>query len=393
MDQPAVYYNYGISHPMKMVKIAWKRNYMKPLIFLLIPFCSFIASCDAQNAKPKKMNAADSTVQATATAKKYPYELHGILDPGINNMVAFALQTPTSWQLQQSFTRIWNGSTPIHQVHIKVTSPDQTSSIEFLPHTPYYYADGPTTRSLRQTAASYGYPQQANPGEMAPMPPLEYLKRMFLPYLAKNGLRVQARNEQALPAKTISANTQTYTAYIDGEANGKKVRLDCLVYLTTTNMNGEVYYNWQAYPTIILTNGNLDEMYKHVAQARNSLMANPAWTQRNNQLVQNGNIANEDINRRNHEMNRDYQEHIQRSNQQVTEDRNRSIDQRNESFRDAIGGTGKFADPETGDRVRLADKYNHVYKDRNGNYIGSDKAVNAAEFDWVELQRLETRKY
>ncbi|PZR23116.1 MAG: hypothetical protein DI535_24770 [Citrobacter freundii] len=366
---------------------------MKASFFLLIPFCSIIVSCDAQNSKSKKMNATDSTAKAQQALKQSPYELHGILDPGINNMVAFALQTPTGWKMQQNFSRVWNGSTPISQIYIKLASPDQASTIEFLPHSPYYYADGPTTRSLRQTAASYGYPQQANPGEMPPMPPNEYLKRVFLPYLAQNGVRIQVTNEKSFPAKALSNTTQMYTAYIDGEANGKKIRVDCMLNLTTTQMNGEIYYNWEAYPSIIFTNGNLDELYKHVAQARNSFRANPSWMQRNNQLVRNGNIANEDINRRNQDMYRDYQDHIQRSNQAVTDDRNRSADQRNEAFRDVIGGEGKFADPVTGERVKLADKFNHVYKDRNGNYYGTNQAVNEAEFDWVELQRLETRSY
>lgn len=362
------------------------------LFLLILPFCAVIASCDAQTSKFGKMQTTDSIKQAAA---RPPYELHGILDPGINNMVAFALQTPTDWKLQQSFTRTWNGSTPISQIYIKVISPDQATTIEFLPHSPYYYADGPTTRSLRQTAASYGYPQQANPGEMAPMPPSEYLKRVYLPYLAQNGMRVQIIKENSLPAKTLSATTQMYTAYLDGETNGRKVRVDCMLNLTTTNMNGEVYYNWEAYPSVIITdsNGNLDELYKHVLQARNSFRANPSWTQRNNQLVQNGNIANAEINRRNYEMQRDYQDHIQRKNKEVTDDRNRSVDQRNEAFRDLIGGEAKYADPLTGERVKLADKFNHVYKDRQGNYIGTNQSVNETAFDWVELQRLETRQY
>ncbi|MCG2615960.1 hypothetical protein LZZ85_16810 [Terrimonas sp. NA20] len=365
---------------------------MRNTFFLLIPFCSIIASCDAQSPKNKKMQASATTSQ-NKTVKQSPYELHGILDPGINGMVAFALQTPTSWKMEQSFTRAWNGSSPINQVYIKLTSPDLGSTIEFLPGSPYYYADGPTTRSLRETSRAYGMPQQYNQYEMPPMSPVEYIKRLFLPYLSQKGLQVRMTAEKTLPSKQTSATMQTYTAYIDGESNGRKVRIDCMINMTTTNMNGEVYYNWEAYPTLILTNGDTDPLYKHIAHARNALLSNPAWVQKNTQLVRNGFIANDEINRRNRDMVKNYRDHVQKTGEDIANERNLSSDKRHESFRDVIGGQAKYADPETGDRVKLADKYNHVYKDKQGNYHGTNDAVNDAQFDWVELQRLETKNY
>ncbi len=85
-----------------------------------------------------------------------------------------------------------------------------------------------------------------------------------------------------------------------------------MVHLTTTNVNGEVYYNWTAYPSIIMTNDNVNKLYTHVVHARNTFMANPSWLQKNNQLVRNGNMANDEINRRNYNMQRDYYDHIQK---------------------------------------------------------------------------------
>ncbi|MET0465958.1 MAG: hypothetical protein ABW007_22545 [Chitinophagaceae bacterium] len=365
---------------------------MRNTFLLLIPFCTIIASCDAQSPKTKDMQAS-ATQSEKKPVKQSPYELHGILDPGINNMVAFALQTPTSWKMQQSFTRAWNGSTPVNQVYIKLASPDQQSTIEFLPYSPYYYADGPTTRSLRETSRAYGMPQQYNQYEMPPMSPVEYIKRVFLPYLSQRGLQIRMTAEKNLPAKQASAAMQTYTSYVDGESNGRKVRIDCMINLTTTNMNGEIYYNWEAYPTIIITNADPEKLYQHVAHARSSLIANPAWTQKNTHLVRNGYVANDEINRRNHEMVKDYRDHVQKTGQEIADERNLSSDKRNESFRDAIGGQAKYADPKTGERIKLADKYNHVYKDKQGNYHGTTNAVNEAQFDWVELQRLETKNY
>ena len=364
---------------------------MKVISFLTIAFCS-LASCGAQSTKDNQDIHAGSE-KSKKIMKESPYELHGILDPGMNNMVAFALQTPTAWKMQQSFTRAWNGSTPINQVYIKIVSPDQSSFIEFIPSTPYYYADGPTTRSLRQTAASYGMQQRNNPGEMSPIPPLEYLKKVFIPQLAQRGLQLQVTGEKAFPAKQLSVTKQNYTAYVDGRAAGKNVRIDCMLHLNTTNLNGEVYYNWEVYPSVIMTNNDVNKLYEYVAHARNTFIANPAWVQKNNQLVRNGNMANAEINKRNYDMQRDYYNHVQKKGQEIADARNNSMDKRNESFRDVIGGQAKFEDPGTGDRIKLADKYNHVYKDLQGNYHGSDNSINEAEFNWTELQRLETKDY
>jgi hypothetical protein len=363
---------------------------MKQLFFPSVISLLLLSSCEGQttNLTKSTMNAATQQQRPAA-----PYELHGIIDPGINNMIAFALQTPTGWNMQQSFTRAWNGSTPINQVYIKLASP-AGDVIEFLPYTPYYYADGPMTRNMRQTAASYGMQQPLQPNEMPPMDALQYIKRVLLPQLAQRGLRFQSTGENATPMQPKAQNTSTGTAYVDGiMANGSKVRIDCVVNLTTTQMNGEYYYNWHVLPSITQSKGDLNACYAQVAHARRSIVYNPIWEQKNAQLVKNGYVANDEITRRNGEMSRDYREHVQRKGEEIANARNKSQDQINEYFRDGIGGEAKYQDPTTGDRVRLADKYNHIYKDRQGNYYGTNAAVDHQQFDWTELQRLETKQY
>jgi hypothetical protein len=311
----------------------------------------------------------------------------------MGNMVAFAVQTPTSWKMQQSFTRAWNGSTPINQIYIRVVSPDQSVMIDFLPYTPYYYADGPTTRSLRATAGAYGV-QQTHAGEMPPMQPTDYIKRVLLPQLAQKGLQIRMNNERNLQGKQSGPNSQVLYGYVDGAmSNGKQVRVDCMVTLTTTNMNGELYYNWEAYPSVILSNGNLEANYAHVMNARNTFKVNPSWQQKNSQLVRNGNIDNRNIDQRNHDMTQDYYNHVQKTGEDIADMRNKSSDRRNESFRDVIGGQAKYESAETGERIKLADKYNHVYRDKQGNIYGSNTPGDNGQFDWEELQRVETKNY
>ncbi|MEO8771798.1 MAG: hypothetical protein ABI402_17005 [Ferruginibacter sp.] len=365
------------------------------ILILLIITCSFF-SCKEQTANNKEnQNASTNEINNDGVnSGENLYELHGILDPGMNNMVAFALQTPAHWNMQQSFTRIWNGSTPINQVYISVASPDSKTTIEFLPYTPYYYSDGPMARQMRESAASMGIQQKLQQNEMPPMHPLEYIKRMILPQLAQRGVQIQPGGENSIDSKQMPQNTTLTTAYIDGiMSNGRKVRIDCIVSVTTTNLNGEVYYNWNANPSIVQTDDNLEAAYAFVTHARISLMSNPAWEQQNAQLVQNGNKVNNEINQKNAAIVKDYQDHTEKIINETYADRNKSEDQRSEAFSDAMSGESKYENTATGERMKLTDQYNHLYQDKQGNFYGSNTAVNANEFDWAELQRVETKKY
>lgn len=355
-----------------------------------------ISSCEIQAGGDKTGKMSNTAVKEgdEEIMEDNPFELHGILDPGINNMVAFALQTPSRWAMQQSFTRAWNGSTPVNQVYIKITSPDGKNVIEFLPYAPYYYSDGPMARQMRQTAASMGMPQKLQPFEMPPMHPLDYIKRIILPQLAGHGIQIQPNGENTLANKQQSQNTVLTTAYIDGiMSNGKKVRIDCIVSLTTTNVNGEIYYNWNANPSITQTDGNVNEMYAFVTHARNSLITNPSWEQQNAQLVQTGNRVNNEINQKNAAIIKDYQDHTGKIINETYAERNRSADQRSEAFGDMISGESKYENTVTGERMKLTDQYNHVYQDKQGDFYGSNTAVNKNEFDWEELKRVETKNY
>ncbi len=369
---------------------------MKPFFFSLLA-TGLICSC---NAPDKKISGAASATEnssaenaAEKKASQSPYELHGVIDPGINNMVAFALQTPTGWKMQQSFTRLWNRSTPINQVYIKLVSPDGTNIIEFLPATPYFFTDGPMARNMRQMAASYGAAMPRTQGEMAPVSPVNYLKKVVLPQLARRGIQINITGEKNLPA-IQQQNTVASTAYVDGIANnGMKVRVDCIINLTTTQMNGETYYNWEALPSVTFSRGNLEEPYKAVTHARKSVVFNPAWSKQNQQLVTQGNVANAEIDRKNAAIAKDYQDYTNKIITETYNERNKSMDKRNEAFSDMMRGEAKYENSETGERVKLSDMYNHVYQDRQGNNYGTNTPVDAAQFDWTELQRVETKNY
>lgn len=322
------------------------------------------------------------------------YQGYEIKDPGIQNMSAILLQLPNGWQAQNSFTRIWNGSTPINQVYVKAVSGDNTSSVEILPYSPYFYADGPTTRSLRETSRSMGMDQKLQPFEMPPMDALTYIKQIVLPRLQQNGISFQISNEQNLGEQNqFKGQPASRHAFVDGRTqDGRNIRVECGIQLTANNSGGETYYNWSAFPAII-TGNNLDENYAVLKHIRGTVLYNPEWVQQCSNLNRKGNAANNEIAQKDFENVKAYRNAVNNIHQGITDDRNKSVDQQNESFRDVIGGEAKFENPNNGERVRLDDNYKHYYTDEKGNYYGSNEPLDYKAQGWSEVNRLSTKEY
>ena len=335
-----------------------------------------------------------AAAMSPSTAPPAPYEVRGIIDPGIDNEIAFALKIPRGWQMQQSFTREWNGATPVAQIYARIASPDGQRQIEFLPERPYYFVDGPMARNMRQMAAMSGMPPQHNAYELAPMPALAYVKQVLLPHLAQRGLRLQASGEhqQALPPLNGAHRS---SGYVDGRLpNGRLARVECVITTTSNPMNGEVYYNWSALPTITqAAAADLPATFAYVGAARASLVYNPGWVRQNQQLVSNGQQSNQEETRKRQAIQRDLQEHQRKTNEEITANRQHSEAQRNAAFSDMMRGEARYDDPSTGQRVQTEDRYSHVYQDRSGVLHGSNAPLDAGAMDWQELQRVETKDY
>lgn len=115
-------------------------------------------------------------------------------------MVAFALKVPRNWRAEQSFKRQWDGAMPQSKIYISLRSPEGDSQIEYFPAARYIYSEGPLSDSLRLRKRSLGMATQMATNEMAPMQPVAYIKKIGLPELAQNGLRLSdVGNEQNAP--------------------------------------------------------------------------------------------------------------------------------------------------------------------------------------------------
>lgn len=367
---------------------------MKLSIMLILLLATCVTACDGQtsSATPPKMARPASPAKAPAPATSR-YEVRGLLDPGINNMVAFAFKIPRGWQLHQSFTRAWSGAVPSNVIYISLRSPDKHSSIEYLPEAGYHYVDGPQTRSMNQMAAQYGGVR--DPSRLAPMPPVAYLKAMLLPQLARTaGGHIRLTGEHAGPIENLGQGRQRATGYVDGVLpSGRPVRLDAMLTSLTNNLNGEVYCSWTATTSVTQSDTDLAATYAYNLAAQKSVVLNPVWQQQIQQLTNNGVQSNNAEAQKRYAIQKDLQDYQHKTYSEIAANRSASQDRQSEAFGDYIRGEAKYEDAATGQRVKVADGYSHVYSDRQGSTLSTNVPLDAGQVNWQELQRVETKNY
>ena len=367
---------------------------MKPFLLLtgLLLGCS-ITACDGQPATTAQKAARPASAARSAPAASR-YEVRGLLDPGINNMVAYAFKIPRGWQMRQSFQRAWNGAVPSNVIYISLTAPDNHSRIEFLPQASYYFVDGPQTRSMNQMASQYGGLPR-DPNRLAPMLPLPYLKNMLLPQLTRvAGGQIRITGEQGGAVQNLGQGRQQATGYIDGVLpSGRKVRVEATLTCLSSNTNGEIYSNWSANTSVSQSDTDLAATYAYTKAAQKSVVFNPVWQQQIQQLTNNGVQSNNTEARKRLAIQKDLQDYRTKTYNEINANRQASQDRRNEAFSDGIRGEAKYEDAATGERVKVTDGYNHVYSDRQGTTLSTNVPLDAGQVNWQELQRVETKNY
>ncbi|MFT3825308.1 MAG: hypothetical protein QM731_15430 [Chitinophagaceae bacterium] len=89
-----------------------------------------------------------------------------------------------------------------------------------------------------------------------------------------------------------------------------------------------------------------------------------------------------------------YRSWSQQKWQEVTDDRNRSVDRQNYQFRENLGAISTYHNPyNTGSPVELSTQYQYYWMDQQGRVLGTnDPSVNpnhGSTFEWKQLQRKE----
>ena len=354
------------------------------------------------------------------------YQLLGIKDPDFG-IVAFAIKIPRDWASKQTFQRQWIGANPIVQSYVVYRSPDAKQQIENLPASHFSYSDGPGPNDLRMQKQSMGIDPRMAENELAPMPALVYLKRVVLPQMAQNGLTLRdtgnERETAPHPEPTPGSDKphMASSASVDGVLpNGNRARVEVRIGWNELRNNQDIYYNWWATPSIIQTgSGDLAATYAHAQTAQASILYNPQWLKQNRDLVEKGNQATSDSIRSRHaasmeniaqwgrinkanaaasmdRINSDAAASAARQQQQSADFNARMAtnDRNHELFTDVvINGEAKYANPTTGERIKVDSSYDHTYTDNAGNYYQSNTPLKSNDVNWQEMQKVPLDDY
>jgi hypothetical protein len=423
---------------------------MRPIFLPAITLFLGLMACDHQPTATQQ--AADAGARKTATAgvadedpgdlpddsaepmeastpppAPGPYRLLGILDPDRANMVAFALKVPREWKASQTFKRQWTGAVPLSKIYLSLSAPDGQSQIEYLPTEAYVYSDGPLSQQNRAMAQQMGMPTRMADNELPPVPPVTYIKQMLLGYLAQHGAALrEVGNEKEVPQKREADGSIVSRGSVDGTLpNGRKARVECRMTMHSQQINGDTYYSWSVVPSITQTATDLDAAYAHTLVAQESIIPNPAWQKLEQETQQKGAQLNSEASRQQHEatmgqinantaamtaghnarMGAIAQQgaaNTARHNERMAEmdrsqaaynERSASQDRQHQYTIDGIRGEARYADPTTGERVKVADDYQHVYSNGRGGYLGTNTPIDAGQVNWQELQKLSMREY
>jgi hypothetical protein len=398
----------------------------------LLPETAPAAVAPADAASPSSA-ASPASVASPAPTSTATHRVLGILDPERDNMVAFALKVPIGWAASQSFSRHWEGAVSTPQITLRLEAPDKSARIEYRPLIQHIWPDGPMTQQLRAQKQQMGMDPRIAPNELEPMAASAYAQRVIVPRLGKEGIALtNLHGAQDAPEDRPSPQEINRRGSVDGTlADGSQARVECRMRLNTQEINGETFVSWSVVPSITQAKSDLEAAYANTRIAQDSIVPNPAWQKLEQEAQQRGAQANSEASRRQHEATMD---NIQRNTDAMTAGHNQRMadiqaqgdantarfdermgamdaaqgasqqqaasgDQQHEYRIDGIREESKYADPTTGETVKVQDGYDNVYRANNGTdlrnttILATQAPLDPQQVDWQQLQKLTQQEY
>ena len=415
---------------------------MRYLTLCLVPLVIALTACSAGDANaPVADGLADQALQIAAddeaaisavepdqaqTAAGDQYQLLGIKDAEFN-MVAAAVKIPRGWLAKQSFQRVWNGAMPVNTFYMVFRSPDGKQQVEYMPASHYSYSDGPWQNNSRMQMQSMGLPSKLTDDELAPMTATAYLRGYVLPQMAQNGATLRSTgNERETPPHREEPPSggeprMASSASLDGVLpNGNQARVEVRINWFETHTDQGNFYTWWATPTLTQTAAeDLEATYAHTETARTSIAYNPEWLRKDRELMQKSDQAAMQAIRSRHtaameniaqwgrisransaaslatiKANAATNAHVQDNLIASSNARMAENERSQELYTDnVINSETKFSSAETGERVKLDNRYNHTYTDNAGGYLQSNEPLQPGNVDWQEMDKVPFNDY
>jgi hypothetical protein len=289
------------------------------------------------------------------------------------------------------------------------------------------------TQQLRAQKQQFGMDPRMAANELEPMPASAYCGQQIVPRLADQGLSIGSLHGAQDAAEERSSPQQVKRrGSVDGTlADGTKARVECRMWLDTQQAGQDTYVSWRVVPSITRARGDLEAAHAQTRIAQDSIVANPAWQELEQEAAQQGARANSDASRRQHEstmaqiqentaaMTAGHNQRMadieaagaantaayqQRMNDmgagmQAWQAQEASNDRQHEYSVDAIREVSKYADPTTGQTAKIQDGYDNAYRAndgldlRNTTILATDAPIDAQQVDWQQLQKLTQAEY
>ena len=326
-------------------------------------------------------------------------DVRGIVDPGFGGIVAYAVQVPQGWGMQQSITRRPTGGAYLYtSIYVRLDSPDGHTIIETLPDFTYSYVTAPNIQQFNAQMVAAG---RGDPAFIPPMGPVEYLTKMILPRYAKQcgvGYRITSKQDQPLPRG--NGNASGYVAC--DLSDGRKISTDVNILYSVGQIPGGLMYTWTADCSFVQASNEADlaQAIKHRKELGSTAVGNPVWLRRRDELAaqeqqENHERAMAQINA----MAQQFQRNVQ--NQRVISEsinnnfrqHMRATNQVTQAFCDYLGDHVLLENPSTGERTYTTNNSNYYYQDSSGSLYKSNTPLNAPGVDFTELQQVEINRY
>ncbi len=346
------------------------------LFFCAISLSTFFVACtDAivnpgvgANAPRGAFGFASNNTHESITAGTKTYQL---TDPTMNNLPVSSWEIPNDWKGTHQVDLQWSGSVPVPAIYLKFSSADEKQSFEIFPTYRYVYLEGETTNALR----SYGHEM---PNNIAPMSPNEYLQRVIIPEVNRNGAKMEVTSVRSIPAP--SAQSQSFRqsiAEIFGTVSGKQMKLILTINQNSMAYAGNTQTNWDVTIASVLSATNLQDAVATAEKIFKSVRPNPEWQREYANLVNKGMGDNQDIANTRFQNSQRNNADLQRTYDGMNQNFSNKFNQpTSPGFGDYIRGVGTYQDPNTGEKVKLDYGKQYQYKDNYGQYHGTDTRID-----------------
>ena len=344
-------------------------------------------------------SAAPQPQRAMSAAGVQKFSLMTINDPGVNNIAAVQVMVPQGWQMNGRI--VWLPEYSIAtNLELALRDPQSGVSIQWLPTQSFSFM--PKAPMPMQPGTNYMGRVWMQPiGEPAQFVQSFYAKS--LPHL---------RNAKLVAGEEFPNQAKFYMAQMtaQGKKHVRTVRMryefsardgapweeDVFLTLASTSTPQLVFWDVFAAHSVRGPKGSLDQKGSVMRAVLNSTQFTPDWlaarnvvqrlfTQGLQQMMKDQAIMGQKL--------AEHREHIAKMRQEIYDDRVRSMDARNQAFREVLVGVENYKDPFQHQPVYLPAGYKEYWANPKGEYILSEQTGYnpnvGATSEWRKIERID----